>query len=139
MNPKHFLRSFVWLNKKFHNYLKESQKIANKDNPVLSIAPNCRRIFPTTFDDFHIFAQMFALYTSSFARSFASSINITGSPLVISHNRPRKSLTRIIRFVLVPSLQRTNGGTVTPDCPRDDYPPRCRSLSASFWARKENA
>ena len=57
MNPKHFLRSFVWLNKNFHNYLKESQKIANTDNPVLSIAPNCRRIFPITFGDFHIFGN----------------------------------------------------------------------------------
>ena len=41
MNPKHFLRSFVWLNKIFHNYLKESQKIANTDNPVLSISHIC--------------------------------------------------------------------------------------------------
>ena len=90
MNPKHFLRSFVWLNKIFHNDLKESQKIANTDNPVLSIAPNCRRIFPITFDDFHIFGNFFVLYTNGFARSFASSINMTGSSLVISHNQPHK-------------------------------------------------
>ena len=45
------------------------------------------RIFPITFDDFHIFDFFFALYTNSFVRSFASSINITGSSLVRSHNR----------------------------------------------------
>ena len=36
-----------------------------------------------------IFLDFFALYTNSFARSFASSISIAGSSLVIRHNQAR--------------------------------------------------
>ena len=38
---------------------------------------------------------LFALYTGSFARSFASSIDITGSLLVISHNRAKTRKPRL--------------------------------------------
>ena len=45
------------------------------------------RIFPITFDDFHIFGgEILVFYTNSFVRSFASSIRMMGSSLVISHN-----------------------------------------------------
>ena len=39
-----------------------------------------------------IFLENFALHANSFARYFASSINITGSSLVISHNQVTQSL-----------------------------------------------
>ena len=46
------------------------------------IMANCHRTFPKTFDDFHVLSFFFcALCTNSFARSFASYINITGPSL----------------------------------------------------------
>ena len=70
--------------------MKGSQKSLKNDNPVVSIAANCRRILLVNFDDCHNFGKNSALYTKRFARSFASSINIAGSPLVISHNQVHK-------------------------------------------------
>ena len=57
MNPKHFSRSFVWSNKKLHNYFKESQKSLKTRYPVESIMATFHRILPITFDDFHIFEK----------------------------------------------------------------------------------
>ena len=55
--------------------------------------------FPITFDDFHLsyFLGEIATYTNSFVHSFASSINIMRSSLVVSHTasyarKPRLSL-----------------------------------------------
>ena len=47
-----------------------------------------------------------------------------------------KSITNDEQHFIITNLTFT---TLSKRCPRDDYPPRCRSLSASFWARKENA
>ena len=53
MNPKHFLRSFVWSNKILHNYFKESQKITKSKNPRRASSS----FSIITFDDFHIFEK----------------------------------------------------------------------------------
>ena len=74
------------------------------------------RIFPITFDDFHFFFDFFfALYTNSFVRSFASSINITGSSLVISHNRACNFITEITGFELVCHIRRAQPPTNPPN------------------------
>ena len=59
---------------------------------VLSSTGVSSSFFVITFDDFHFFRNFFVSYTSSFACSFASFIQMMGSSLVISHNwtQPRK-------------------------------------------------
>ena len=85
-----FLRSFVWLVNNSHFYLKESQKFDNSDNSPL-VPWNIPPYFPHNFRWLlYFFFDFFALCTNSFVRSFASSINITGSSLVISHNQVHK-------------------------------------------------
>ena len=66
--------------------MKESHKFDNIDNSPL-VPWNISPYFPHNFRWLSYFGIFFAFCTNSFARSFASSINITGSSLVIRHNQ----------------------------------------------------
>ena len=89
-NPKHFSSSFVWSNDILHNHLKESQKSEKGGGGTTRVPGKLpSQLSNNNFPRLPSTGNMFALYTSSLARSFASSINITGSSLAISQNRAK--------------------------------------------------
>ena len=104
MNPKHFSLSFVWWNKKLHNYLKESQKMSYEITATRPSA-NCHRIFPITFDDFHIFGN-FLHFTLTVLRVLSRHLLI----LRARHSlyvtiKPAMSLTKKTASLLVTVLR----------------------------------